>query len=149
VVAVPPNKQVQRTVERHRGDAARSISLCARVARPMKRTSLRVLLLAAVAIPSMSLPLAVAETAAARQQIIKAIEQEQSRNGPHAERLIVPLTELALLFQESGDHVLAAAATERLLQLVRVNYGLHSLEQAPVIERLIANEVAIGNAENC
>jgi hypothetical protein len=116
--------------------------------RPMKRTNVRLLLLAAVAVPSTSLPQAVVETAADRQrQIIEAIEQEQSRNGPRSEQLIVPLTELALFFQESGDHALAAAATERLLQVVRVNYGLHSLEQAPVIERLISNEVAIGNAE--
>jgi tetratricopeptide (TPR) repeat protein len=96
----------------------------------------------------MGLPQAVAETAADRQrQGIEAIEQEQSRNGPHSEQLIIPLTELALLYHESGDDVLAAATVERLLQVVRVNYGLHSLEQAPVIEQLIAYQAAIGNAE--
>jgi tetratricopeptide (TPR) repeat protein len=114
----------------------------------MKRTSLSVYLLAAVAVPGVGLPQVVTESAADRERhIIAAIEQEQSRNGPHAEQLIAPLTALALFYQEGGDHALAAAATERVLQLVRVNYGLHSLEQAPVIERLMANEAAIGNAE--
>jgi hypothetical protein len=114
----------------------------------MKWTSLSVWLLAAIAVPCVALPQAVTESAADRErQIIAAIGQEQSRNGPLAEQLIAPWSALALHYQESGDRALAAAAIHRILQLVRVNYGLHSLEQAPVIERLIANEAAIGNAE--
>jgi tetratricopeptide (TPR) repeat protein len=114
----------------------------------MKWTSLGVYLLATIAAPCVGLPQAVTESAADRErQIIAAIEQEQSRNGPNAEQLIAPLTDLALLYQESGDHASAAAAIQQIRQLVRVNYGLHSLEQAPMIQRLIAYEAATGNAE--
>ena len=39
-----------------------------------------------------------------------------------------------------------SAAIQRTLQLVRVTYGLHALEQAPVIWQLIAEEERKGNA---
>ena len=88
------------------------------------------------------------DSAAERQRrIVESIEQEQSRNGPHAEGLIAPLTALVLLYQEEGDLDPAAATIEQVLQLIRVTYGLHSLEQAPLIRQLIANEEAIGNVE--
>lgn len=115
----------------------------------MKWTTLGVCLLAAIAVPCVGLPQAVTESVTDRErQIIAAIEQQQSRDGPHAEQLIAPLTDLAFLYQESGDHASAAAAIHQIRQLVRVNYGLHSLEQVPMIERLIAYEASIGNAES-
>ncbi len=75
------------------------------------------------------------------------IEQEQARSGPYSEGLIGPLSDLALLYQDRGNHDLAAAVIHRVIQVVRANEGLHSLEQVPPIQQLIANEEAIGRAE--
>ena len=88
------------------------------------------------------------DAAADRQrQLVAAIEQVEARGGPYSEELIEPLTSLAVLHREAGDHDLAAAVIERLMHVVRVNHGLHSLEQAPLLAQLIANEEAAGNAE--
>jgi hypothetical protein len=81
------------------------------------------------------------------QQIAARIEQEQSTNGPYSERLIQPLQALALLYEEGGDRDLAAAALEQASQVVRANYGLRSLEQAPLLEQAIRNEETRGDAE--
>jgi len=59
--------------------------------------------------------------------------------------LIGPLTALGLLYQESGDHLLATSAVDRARQVIRVNYGLYTLEQAPLIQQSIHNEEARGN----
>jgi tetratricopeptide (TPR) repeat protein len=112
-------------------------------------SSLRVgalLLTAVVATPAaFSQPTSEAD-AARQQQIIARIEQ-QERNGPLSEGLVDPLSELALLYQDRGDHDLAVAVIHRIRQLVRANNGLHSLEQIPVIQQLIANEKAIGRLD--
>ena len=51
--------------------------------------------------------------------------------------MIDPLTALGLLYDERGEHALATAAFERAQGIVRVNYGLRSLDQAPLIQQLI------------
>jgi len=88
------------------------------------------------------------DAAANRQrQLVGSIELEGSRGGAYSEELIAPLSELALLYQEADDRALASATIERALQVVRANYGLYSLAQAPLISRLVANEAAAGNHE--
>jgi hypothetical protein len=88
------------------------------------------------------------DAAANRQrQLIDSIEREVSRGGAYSEELIARLSELALLYQEADDRALASATIERALQVVRANYGLYSLAQAPLISRLVANEAAAGNHE--
>jgi hypothetical protein len=85
---------------------------------------------------------------AQRAEVITArIEQEEIANGPNSEGLIAPLSDLALLYQDRGDHDLAVAVIHRIRQLVRVNEGLHSLEQIPLLQQLIANEETIGRLE--
>ena len=81
------------------------------------------------------------------RQLVDSIEREVSRGGAYSEELIAPLSELALLYQEADDRTLASATIERALQVVRANYGLYSLAQAPLISRLVANEAAAGNHE--
>lgn len=112
------------------------------------RTSAGVLMLLAVAAPRLSAAQPTLESVAdGQRQIIEEIEQEQSRNGPHSEALIGPLTALALHYRENGDRGLATGTIERVRQIVRVNYGLHSLEQAPLIQQLIADQEAHDNVE--
>jgi hypothetical protein len=82
-----------------------------------------------------------------QQQIIERIQQEESQSGPYSEALIGPLSDLALIYQDRGDHDLAVAVIHRLQQVIRANEGLHSLEQIPLIQQMIANEEAMGHAE--
>ena len=77
--------------------------------------------------------------------LVAQIEEIQSLHGPNSPDLIDPLTRLGLFYEESGDEPLAIAAVERALQVVRVNDGLRSLEQAPLIRQLIRNEESRGN----
>ncbi|HEX6998611.1 MAG TPA: hypothetical protein VF322_10730 [Gammaproteobacteria bacterium] len=80
------------------------------------------------------------------RRLAAQIEDEQSRNGPHSDKLIAPLTALALFYQEQGDHALAAATIDRALQVVRATRGLYSFEQAPLLQQKIANEEARGDS---
>ncbi|MDX1430323.1 MAG: hypothetical protein R3282_08550, partial [Rhodothermales bacterium] len=80
------------------------------------------------------------------RQLVERVDLEQSVNGPYSEDLIGPLTTLSLFYEEIGDHQRADATTMRVLQVVRANYGLYSLEQAPPIRQLIARAQDRGNA---
>lgn len=77
--------------------------------------------------------------------ILEAIVQTEQRAGPNAPELIDALTALGALYQEDGDHGPAAEAFSRALQVVRVNYGLYTLEQAPLLDRAIRNHEAGGD----
>jgi tetratricopeptide (TPR) repeat protein len=77
--------------------------------------------------------------------ISERIVDAQARGGPYAKELIDPLTRLSVFYQEQDDYAGEAAALEQALQVVRANYGLRSLEQAPLIRQRIENEESIGN----
>ncbi|HVJ29649.1 MAG TPA: hypothetical protein VNA66_05010, partial [Gammaproteobacteria bacterium] len=82
-----------------------------------------------------------------QHQVVERIQQEETRSGPYSEGLIGPLSDLALIYQDRGDHDLAVAVIDRVRQVVRANEGLHSLEQIPLIQQMIANEEAIGRVD--
>lgn len=77
--------------------------------------------------------------------ITEAIERAELENGPHAPELIAPLTALSLLYEEEDEHALGDVAIERLLSVIRANYGLYSLEQAPAMRLLMSHELERGN----
>jgi tetratricopeptide (TPR) repeat protein len=106
-------------------------------------------MLAAVAAPCSGFSQIAFEPVAAdeQRQIVEKIQQAESQGGPKSTELVGPLTALGLLYQEAGDHHLAAATIDRALQVVRANYGLYSLEQAPLIRQSIHNEEARSDAE--
>jgi tetratricopeptide (TPR) repeat protein len=83
----------------------------------------------------------------AQQRLVERIEQVELEDGLNSAGLIEPLTELGLLYQESGEHILAVAASQRAIDVVRVNLGLYALEQAPLLRQLIASAEAIGAME--
>jgi tetratricopeptide (TPR) repeat protein len=118
------------------------------LARETLKLAAAILALAAVAPPPAALAQSALEISKElEQQVVDSINREQTLNGPHSAGLIEPLTALALLYQERGDHQLAIAIIEQLMQVVRASDGLHSLEQVPLIRQLIANEEAIGHVE--
>lgn len=104
----------------------------------------RGLLLAVLALPcpGLSQPETAAEDDLSRT--IQAIEQ-QAEEGALSPDLIDPLKALARLYSDGGDYALALATIERTLDIVRINYGLYSLEQVPLLQQAMANEKARGN----
>jgi hypothetical protein len=74
------------------------------------------------------------------------IEAVEAQDGALSADLIAPLTALSLVNQESGEHLLAAAASQRALEVTRYHHGLHALEQAPLMRQLIQAADALGDA---
>lgn len=79
------------------------------------------------------------------ERLLEQIEEILSRDGPHSPALLEPLTGLIVLYRDEDDDALAAVAIERARQVLRVNEGLHTLEQVPLIRELIRIEEARGN----
>jgi hypothetical protein len=78
--------------------------------------------------------------------MVAAIEDVRSRDGVQSPDLLGPMTALALYYQEQGDPTLALAVIEQARQVVRVNYGLYSMTEAPLLRQLIVAEESRGNA---
>ena len=105
-------------------------------------------LLAAFSVPGTAFSQSAREALESReQQVVERIAAEESANGPYSERLIGPLTTLSLLYEEMGEFALVDASIQRVIQVLRADYGLYSLEQAPSIRRLIELELERDNAE--
>lgn len=81
----------------------------------------------------------------AQEQLVARIQELEALGNRDSADLIELWTALGLFHQESGDHLLAIAAFQRALQVVRANYGLYSLDQAPLIRQLIYSAEATGN----
>jgi hypothetical protein len=82
----------------------------------------------------------------AQRQVVEQLERIQSRDGPNAEALIAPLTELAQLYEQDGDYGFAIATIDRAVGVIRVNRGVHSLDQAPLLRQALHDEEARGNS---
>ena len=70
----------------------------------------------------------------------------EARSGPDSPNLIEPLAALGAYYREQGEDGLALAVTRRARELVRKNFGLYSLDQAPLIQRLMQSEETIGDS---
>jgi hypothetical protein len=77
--------------------------------------------------------------------ILEEIERIQARDGLHSLAVLEPLAGLILLYLEDGSEAEAVAAMDRAIQILRINRGLHSLDQAPLIRQLIDIEERRGN----
>ncbi len=102
----------------------------------MRKTTAVVLAFAAALVPHVaasqpSLEPVVSDES--QERIVEAILGEQAKNGPYSPDLIAPLIELTLFYEERGHHDLAAAVNERARQAMRANYGLYTLDQAPLL----------------
>jgi hypothetical protein len=107
-----------------------------------------ILFIAAVAVSHVVISQPLFEPVArdARQaEIVDSIREEQVRNGAYSAALVEPLTRLSFLYQESGDRGLAIAAIERALQVQRANFGLRTLDQAPLLRQMIENAEMLGD----
>ncbi len=87
------------------------------------------------------------ELSAVIEKRLAALEKEQSANGERSSALIGDLTSLAAAYQEIGDYDSATAALQDAIGIARINYGLHSLDQAAAVESLMATKQAKGEHE--
>jgi len=85
------------------------------------------------------------ELAAAVATQLSAIEAEQARNGDRSPELIAPLSSLAFTYQKLGEYASADAALQHAIEIARINFGLHSLDQADVVESLVATRQTNGD----
>jgi hypothetical protein len=107
----------------------------------------RIIVLAAVFLPYSGFTQPTLESLSAEEQrILDEIDREMSLNGPYSEALIELLTDLSFIYEEIGAYVPAEDAIRRVQTVIRANQGLQSLDQAPVIRRLISRAAENGNA---
>jgi len=79
------------------------------------------------------------------EELLDQIRMVESRDGESSPSLIALYTELGLRYQDKDEPAHAAAATQRALEILRVNEGLYTLDQAPLIRQLIRNALALGD----
>ena len=84
-------------------------------------------------------------TAADATPYLRYIGDLEARNGPYAEGLAEQLLGLGLTYQNHGLHWEAIEAFKRGTHLARVNHGLNSARQLPLLENMIENLVTVGD----
>ncbi|MEX2366886.1 MAG: tetratricopeptide repeat protein [Pseudohongiellaceae bacterium] len=67
--------------------------------------------------------------------------------GPYSRELFQQLRTLGTLYEESGNFQAAITTYEKAMHVVRVNDGLHTLEQEPLVRDIIRNYELMGNFE--
>ena len=99
----------------------------------------------------MPVSVALEQSAASPQASIARYESRiaelEAAEGPHAEELIEVRQSLGLLLRQAGEHGRAVQVLQGALQSVRVNEGLYSMGQAPILEAIIDSQVALGARE--
>jgi hypothetical protein len=83
--------------------------------------------------------------AASPERSAEQVEQILAEHGALSMELLEPLMGLAVRLRESDDHVAALVVLERAMQVLRVNRGLHTLEQVPLLTLELGIEEARGN----
>ncbi|MEH6586550.1 MAG: tetratricopeptide repeat protein [Halioglobus sp.] len=79
-----------------------------------------------------------------REQL-QALEQ---RHGPYADGLAEPLTSMGRYYRQQGDHERAVALYRRAMHIVRINDGLYSDRQIPLLRELLVSYREVGDLES-
>ena len=82
------------------------------------------------------------------QAFLQAIANLESNQGAYAPGLSEQLLSLGLALQSQGRHTEAVTLFKRGVHLARVNEGLYSEEQIPLLQGEIASHVALGQYAN-
>jgi tetratricopeptide (TPR) repeat protein len=76
--------------------------------------------------------------------VLDAIEQIESDHGVYSAELSEHLLSLAQNYSTRGDHEDAVEVLNRAVHVQRINGGLYSLSQAPILEQIIEGHMALG-----
>jgi tetratricopeptide (TPR) repeat protein len=74
------------------------------------------------------------------------INDTQANANPYSHELREQYDALGTLLQQNGEHEEAIKAFEAAMHIDRVNAGLYTLDQIPVVEKIMASHEALGNA---
>ncbi len=88
---------------------------------------------------------AAAESDEPERALLDQIQEILSHDGPYSRDLLAPLTNLGLFYREGEDYSFALTTLERAIQILRINNGLHTLDQVPFVRQLIRIEEERGN----
>jgi hypothetical protein len=83
--------------------------------------------------------------AAERERVAEEMAAAHAEEGPRSPALIELYTALGAQYENDGQHGLATAALEQARSLVRANYGLHTLDQLPLMQQALENQQAFGD----
>lgn len=86
-----------------------------------------------------------ADAVAQEQSFRKTIADLESTQGAYATALSEQLLSLALALQSQERHEEALSLFKRGMHLARINDGLHSTRQVPLLQGQIASHIALGN----
>jgi hypothetical protein len=81
------------------------------------------------------------------QTLVAEIGAIQALQGSNSPDLIEPLIALSFLYEEGADYELALAVIEDTTRVIKINRGLHTLDEAQRMRQAIRIERARGNAE--
>lgn len=81
------------------------------------------------------------------QVLADAIDEIRSLRGSNSPELLEPLRALSLLYEENRNHELALALIVEMTQVIEVNYGLHTLDEAQLMRQSIRIKRARGDEE--
>lgn len=86
---------------------------------------------------------------ARRVQVIRdyneSIVSIETTGGAWDRNLVEELEALGTLQQQQGNHAEAIETLSRAMHIDRINNGLHTLDQVPVVERMIDSYMALGD----
>jgi hypothetical protein len=85
--------------------------------------------------------------AAQRQSWLARLEAEEIGGGPYADGLAEPLTDIARSLHAAGDLESARGFYRRALHIVRINDGLYSRRQVPLLRALLQTYRQVGDFE--
>lgn len=78
----------------------------------------------------------------------RMITKVESQYGAYDQRQIEPLGDLGRLSQSTGEYQQALSLFKQALHVSRINHGLYHEEQIPIIDDIIAAEIALRNWES-
>lgn len=87
------------------------------------------------------------EAPAPVQRYLDSVQALEAEGGAWAAALQQELLGLGLVYQQQGRHAEAVAALSRAEHITRINEGLYSRADLPVLERLIESHAALGDWE--
>lgn len=81
---------------------------------------------------------------AAAATLERSIEDREAAGAGRTDEQLAELVSLAAVYRELGEELPAIAALERARQISRISEGLHSLDQAWIVEQMIDAAEAVG-----
>ena len=72
------------------------------------------------------------------EQFLRQVSELEQLGGPYADALAEPLTDLGRHYRQRGDMAQALRLYRRALHVVRINDGLYSKRQMPILRELLA-----------